>query len=207
MKKKAFFFTLLVFIFFFIVLISVTAWNQTKESQQQQDVSSSRVTRIGEFSNMLRDDAFRTTQLVGFNALRTATAYVASNNNSLYLNDSSCLNKSCIYELMYNATIAGKQNYTTWGNHIVNFSAPDQMGGLTLSIWDKNMSRLANISNFDIKMSRQDIAIYQSDPWNVKIGYNLYVNITDRALDAVFRTDFLPIAVTIPLTNYTYAGG
>lgn len=207
MKKKAFFFTLLVFIFFFLVLISVTSWNQTKESEQQQDVSSLRVVRMNEFSNMLRDDAFRTTQIVGFNSLRTATAYVASNNQRWFLSNQNCLSKFCIYELMYNSTIAGATNYTTWGNITVNFSDYNQMGNLTLKTWDQNMANLANRSNFNINISRMDVAVYQSDPWNVKIGYNMYVNVSDRALDSVFRKDLIPITVTIPLTNYTYTGG
>jgi len=207
MKKKAFFFTLLVFIFFFLVLISVTTWTQTKEAQQQQDVSAIRVTKMNEFSRVIGDDAVRSTQLAGFNALKSASAYVASNNNSKFLNNSNCLNNSCIYELMYNATIEGKTNYTTFKGDNISFSAPDQMANLTLLAWDQKMTQLANMSNFDIKIARRDVAVFQSDPWNVRIGYNLYVNISDGALDTLFRTDLIPVLVTIPITNYTYSGG
>lgn len=204
--KKAFFFTLLVFVFFFLVLISVTAWTRTREAEEQQDVSSVRIAKMNEFSNMVRDDAVRRTQLAGFNAIRTAAAYVALNNQSKFLNNSNCSNNSCIYELMYSATMGGNQNYTTYNNVTINFSAPDQMGNITLLAWDQNMVRLADMSNYNINISRQDVAVFQSDPWNVRIGYNLYVNISDRALDSVFRKDFTPMLVTIPITNYTYAG-
>ncbi len=207
MKRKAFFFTLLVFIFFFLVLISVTAWTRTKETQEKQDVSLTRIAKMNEFSDKLRDDAARRTQLAGFNALRTAASYVASNNESKFLDNSKCSNSSCIYELMYNATIGGKQTYPNWINQTINFSDPNQMGSFTLWEWDQNMTQLANTLNYDISIARRDIAVFQSDPWNVKIGYNLYVNITDRALDSVFRTNLIPVLVTIPITNYTYSGG
>lgn len=207
MNKKAFFFTLLVFIFFFFVLISVTSWMRAKESIEQQDVASIRINRINEFSRMLREDAVRRTQLTGFNAMEIASAYVATNNQSKFLNNSQCLNSSCIYELMYNATLAGSQNYTAYNNITINFSSPDRMGNLTLWAWDQSMTQLADLANLNISISRQDVAVYQSDPWNVKIGYNMYVNISDRALDSVFRTDLVPVLVTIPITNYTYSTG
>jgi hypothetical protein len=207
MKKKAFFFTLLVFIFFFLILISVTAWTRTKETQEQQDVSSIRINRMNEFSNVVREDAVRSTQLAGFNALKSAAAYVALNNNSKFLNNQNCLENSCVYELMYNATIEGNGNYTTFGGDNITFSASDQMGNLTILQWDQRMIESADRSNFNISISRRDIAVFQSDPWNVNIGYNMYVNISDRALDSVFRRDFIPVLVTIPITNYTYSGG
>ncbi|NYZ79345.1 hypothetical protein H0N99_04320 [Candidatus Micrarchaeota archaeon] len=207
MKKKAFFFTLLVFIFSFLVLISVTAWIRTMESLEKQDVSSVRITKMNEFSNRVKDDAVRSTQLTGFNALRTAATYVASNNQSKFLNNLNCINNFCIYELMHNVTIEGNSNYTNWNGVNISFSAPDQMGNFTLLTWDQKITRLANASDFNISIARMDVAVFQSDPWNVKIGYNLYFNISDRTLDSVFRTDMVPVLVTIPITNYTYSGG
>lgn len=207
MKKKAFFFTLLVFIFFFLVLISVMAWVQTTESLESQDVSSVRIIKMNEFSNMVKDDAVERTQLAGFNALRSAATYVASNNQSAFLNNSNCLSSLCIYELMYNASIGGRSNYTNWNNVNISFSSPSQMGSFTLRAWDQNITQLANASNFNISIARIDVAVFQSDPWNVKIGYDLYFNISDRTLNSVFRTDMLPVLVTIPITNYTYSGG
>jgi hypothetical protein len=206
MKGKGFFFTLLVFIFFFLVLISVTTWTRIQEAREEQLVAYIRISRMNEFSDMMRDDAKRATQLIGLNALRVATTYVAFNNNRKYLNNSNCLQKSCIYELMYNATIERNDSYIKLDGWLVNFSRPDQMGNRTLSKWDEQMLLLADRSNFNLSISRDSIVVYQSDPWNVKIGYNLRFNISDRALDSIFRKEIVPVLITIPITNYTYGG-
>jgi hypothetical protein len=116
------------------------------------------------------------------------------------------LENSCIYELLYNATIEGKGNYTNYDDVDVNFSNPDQMGSLILRRWGGNIIQLANRSGFNITIYRDNIGVYQSDPWNVKIGYNMHFNVSDRALDSVFRKDMVPVLVTIPITNYTYGG-
>ncbi|MEM3555189.1 MAG: hypothetical protein QXF56_00470 [Candidatus Micrarchaeia archaeon] len=204
--RKGFFFTLLIFIFFFLVLISVTAWTRIRESQEEQVVVSMRINKMNEFAQMIREDAERTTLLCGANALRTAAAYVAYNNESKFLNNAKCFDRNCIYELMYNATLGGKENYTKMDGNNVSFSSPDHMGNLTLKEWDARMIQLGEKAGFNVSIYRDNIGIYQSDPWNVKIGYNLHLNITDKSLDSVFRRDLTPILVTIPLTNYTYGG-
>jgi len=206
MNQKGFFFTLLVFIFFFLVLISVTAWTRMQESREEQVVTAVRVTRMNEFSSMVREDAKRITHLVGLNALKVAASYVAFNNDSRYLDNSQCFERLCLYELMYNGTIERKENYTKSDGY-VNFTSTSQMGNLLLKNWDDQILTLANRSEFNVNMSRQNISIYQSDSWNVKIGYNLHFNISDKALDTVFRREVIPVLVTIPLTNYTYPGG
>jgi len=209
MEKKGFFFTLLIFIFLFLVLVSVTAWTRIQESSEEQVVVSIRISKMNEFSSMLRDDAERMTQICGANALKVAATYVAFNNQSKFLNDSACLQKSCVYELMYNATIGGKTNYTKGdkSNTNVSFSDTDQIGSLTLKDWDDHIMSLANKANFNLTIYRDNIGVYQSDPWNVKIGYNLHFNTSDKALDSVFRREAVPILVTIPITNQTYSGG
>lgn len=206
MEKKGFFFTLLVFIFFFLVLISVTAWTRIRESQEEQLVVSIRINRMNQFAEMLKEDAERMTLLSGTNALRVAATYVAYNNESKYLNNANCFKNNCIYELMYNATLGGKENYTKMDGNNVSFSSPDQMGNLTLKEWDVRMTQLGEKAGFNVSIHRDNIGVYQSDPWNVKIGYNLYLNITDKALDSVFRRETLPLLVTIPITNQTYLG-
>lgn len=206
MGKKGFFFTLLTFIFFFLILISITTWSRIREPREERVVIDIRIKKMNEFSNLVREDAFRMTQIIGFNSLKTATRYVSSNNESLYLNNSGCLAGSCLYELMYNATIAGKTNYTDVKKNNVSFSDSGQMGDLIIRKWDEQMILLADRSNFDAKIFRDNIAVYQSDPWNVKIGYNLYLNVTDRASDLVSRSEVIPVLVTLPITNYTYGG-
>jgi hypothetical protein len=204
--RKGFFFTLLVFILFLLVLISVTAWSRIRESQEEQVVVSMRINKMNEFAEMIKEDAERTTLLSGANALRTAAAYVAYNNESKFLNNADCFQKDCIYELMYNATIGGKENYTKMDGNNVSFSDSDQMGNFTLKNWDERIVKLGDKAGFNVTIYRDNIGVYQSDPWSVEIGYNLYLNITDKALDSVFRRDLTPILVTIPLTNYTYGG-
>jgi len=208
MEKKGFFFTLLIFIFLFLVLVSVTAWTRIQESSEEQVVVSIRISKMNEFSSMLRDDAERMTQICGANALKVAATYVAFNNESRFLNDSACLQKSCVYELMYNATIGGKVNYTKGDKSKTNvsFSNLDQMGSLTLKNWDDRITSLADKANFNLTLYRDNVGVYQSDPWSVKIGYNLHFNITDKALDSVFRREVVPILVTIQITNQTYTG-
>jgi len=203
---KGFFFTLLVFIFFFLVLVSITAWTRIQETNEEQIVVSIRIQKMNEFSTMLSEDAKRMSQLAAFNAIKAATTYVAFNNDTKYLNNSNCLERSCIYELMYNGTIGGLENYTKRDGKQVNLSTPDQMGNSILRKWDDQIKLLANRANFNVSIARDNIGVYQSDPWNVNIGYTLRFNVTDKALDTVFRREVVPILVTIPITNYTYGG-
>ena len=205
MNKKGFFFTLLVFIFFFLILISITTWNKIQEPKEQNIVVDIRVKKMNEFSTMVRQDAMRMTQIVGLNALKSAAKYVANNNDSKYLNNANCLAGSCIYELMYNASIEGNGTFRT-KKTIDNFSNETYMGYLTLRRWDQQMIQLANQSNFDANVSRDNIGIFQSDPWNVQIGYNLYLNVTDRGSDTVSRSEIIPVLVTISIVNYTPGG-
>jgi hypothetical protein len=202
--KKGFFFTLLVFIFFFLVLISVTTWQRVQEQEEQNIVVDVRVKKMNEFSNMVREDATRMTQIIGLNALRSAANYVANNNKAWpYLNNSNCLLGSCIYELMYNASMGGNGTFINRKGIVENFSNSSYMGNFTLRNWDRQMIQLANNSNFNANLSRDNIGIFQSDPWSVQIGYNLYLNVSDRASDIVSRSEIMPVLVAIPLLNYT----
>jgi len=203
--KKGFFFTLLVFIFFFLVLISVTTWNRVQEQEEQNIVIDVRVSKMNEFSDMVREDAIRMTRIIGLNALRSATNYVADNNKTSwpYLNNSNCLLGSCIYELMYNASIEGNGTFINRRGILENFSNSSYMGTLIFRNWDQQMIQLANNSNFNANLSRDNIGIFQSDPWSVHIGYNLYLNVSDRASDTVSRSEIVPVLVAIPILNYT----
>ncbi|MCX6775944.1 MAG: hypothetical protein NT130_03800 [Candidatus Micrarchaeota archaeon] len=202
--KKGFFFTLLVFIFFFLVLISVTTWNRVQEQEDQNIVIDVRVSKMNEFSNMVREDAIRMTHIIGLNALKSAANYVANNNKAWpYLNNSNCLLGSCIYELMYNASIEGNGTFIDRKGIVKNFSNSSYMGALIFRNWDQQMIQLANSSNFNANLSRDNIGIFQSDPWSVQIGYNLYLNVSDKASDTVSRSEIMPVLVAIPLTNYT----
>jgi len=202
MTKKGFFFTLLVFIFFFLVLISITTWNRVQEPKEQNVVVDVRVKKMNEFSSMVREDAVRMTQIAGLNAIKSAAKYVANNNDSKYLNNSGCLAGLCIYELMYNASIEGNGSYAT-KKTIDYFNDSSYMSYLILSKWDQQMIQLANRSNFNASISRDNIGIFQSDPWSVRIGYNLYLNVSDRASDTISRSEIIPVLVTIPIINYT----
>jgi hypothetical protein len=158
---------------------------------------------------MVQADAARITQIVGLNAIKSAARYVANNNNTYdqkYLNNPKCLAGYCIFELMYNASIGGNGNYTTNLRTSDNFSDLNYMSNLTLSRWDQQMTQLANQSNFNINISRDNIGVFQSDPWSVEIGYNLYLNVSDRASDAVSRSEIIPILVSVPIINYTVGG-
>ena len=202
--KKGFFFTLLVFIFFFLVLISVTTWQRVQEQEEQNIVVDVRVSKMNEFSDMVREDATRMTRIIGLNALRSAANYVANNKKTVpYLNNSNCLLGSCIYELMYNASIEGNGTFITRQGPLENFSNSTYMSTLTLRSWDQQIIQLANSSNLDASISRDNVGVFQSDPWSVQIGYNFHLNVSDRASDTVFRSEIIPVLVSIPVINYT----
>jgi hypothetical protein len=202
MKKRGFFFTLLVFIFFFLVLTSVMTFIKTQEMKEKTAVEKIRINSLESLSDAIKFGADRVAYLSGYNAISSAATYVATNANKAFLNNSRCRWNSCIFELMFNASIEGRSGYQDFNLVTVNFTYSDQMGNTTLKYWFDQLNATATRANIRMNFSVSDYAVYQVDPWNVGISYIIYVYMNDISKESIARFETIPVNIVIPIEGF-----
>jgi hypothetical protein len=199
MRKRGFFFTLLVFIFFFLVLTSVITFIKTQQMREEATVEKIRIDYLDSLSDAIKVGSESVAYLSGYNAVRVAATYVATNSNRNFLNNSKCLLSSCIFELMFNASIEGKSTYQNFNLRTINFSNSTQMGNGTLKKWIEQLNATAVKTNVRLNISITDVMVYQLDPWNIRISYIIYAYMSDMSKESIARFEIIPINVVIPI--------
>ena len=176
---------MLVFIFFFLVLTSVITYIKNQQSQEKIAVEKVRIDTLDSFSDALKVGADKVAYIAGYNAIKNAADYVATNINKKYINNSRCGWNSCIFELIYNASIENNSTYKHFNSTLINFTSANRMGNGTLKYWVSRLNATAVRANIRLNISISDASVYQIDPWNIRISYLIYANMDDMTKEAI----------------------
>jgi len=180
MKKKSVVFTTIAIMLVGAILITFAIEINYKYKKEMQVVEM-KVDVMNNFIKDFRDDMERGVYIVGFRSILALDNYIVQ--NGLFIDDLSAR----FSEAMINGTING------------NFS--DLLNASSFADWTAKIKEQAGTIGININFTRQDVAIYQQNPWEIVVNINLTYTVTDWQKTAVWnKTE--SITAKIPVEGF-----
>ncbi|MFH1072894.1 MAG: hypothetical protein V1743_05690 [Nanoarchaeota archaeon] len=157
--RKSIMFTLIVLIF--LAVITVLAFSLTRiRYEEKQSLYQSRIMGMNDFLASFEADSERAIYISTFRTLVALEDYVS--HNAKFLNDTSYYFQEVFYE--------GRIENTTF--EIMNES--------TFHDYQRKVNEIANQVNMEFNSTVNRIDLSMKDPWTIRVGVDMFVNLTDR---------------------------
>ncbi|MFH1331788.1 MAG: hypothetical protein ABIH63_00705 [archaeon] len=153
--KKGVFYTLLAIVFILVLIFFVKIKTESKLTDKI-DLTRTRIDTMNNFVDAVEEDVERALYISGFRSMLAFNQYLLKSNGT-YLNST----QEAFQEAIFNGTVNGEEDAL--------------ISGSTFYDWVTNVREKGNNLNIELQMNEPELAVYQTDPWHIKLDLNVTV--------------------------------
>ncbi len=141
--------------FILIFLFFVKTKTETK-LEEKIDLTRTRIDTMDQYIDGVEEDIQRALYITGFRSVLALNQYLLKSNGT-YINST----QEAFQEAIFNGTVNGTQDAL--------------VSGSTIYEWVANVREKGNNLNINLEVRDPELAVYQTDPWHIKLELNATV--------------------------------
>ncbi|MFH1210861.1 MAG: hypothetical protein V1645_03010 [archaeon] len=154
-RKKGMFYSLIAITFILILLFFVRVKTESRISDRI-DLTRTRIDTINQYVDGVEEDMQRALYTGGFRSMLAFNQHLSSSNGT-FIPDV----QEAFQEAIFNGTVNGTTSVL--------------VSGSTIYDWTTNVREKGNNLNIELNITEPELAVYQTDPWHVKLDLNITI--------------------------------